>query len=122
MLVLCVVGAALAIWNPYSLLFVLPSMHAWLWLPHVLDRPAAARALVYAVGFVPVVGVFVSFALRYDLGFDAPWYVATLFSVGYTLARALRHAAGLGGGRRPGGRARVRPLCAVSGAWQQRRA
>ena len=84
MLVLCIIGAALAIWNPYSLILVLPSMHAWLWLPHVLDRPAAARALVYAVGFVPVVGVFVSFALRYDLGFDAPWYVATLFSVGYT--------------------------------------
>jgi hypothetical protein len=83
MLALCAVSAVLAVWNPYSLLLVLPSLHAWLWLPHVLDRPALARAALYAIGFLPIIGLFVSFAVRYGLGFDAPWYVATLFSVGY---------------------------------------
>ena len=83
MLTLLAVSAVLAVWNPYSLLLVLPSLHAWLWLPHLLDRPVLLRAVTYAVGFVPLVGLFVSFALRYELGFDAVWYVATLFSIGY---------------------------------------
>lgn len=83
MLTLLAVSAVLAVWNPYSLLLVLPSLHAWLWLPHLLDRPVLLRAVTYAVGFVPLVGLFVSFAIRYELGFDAVWYVATLFSIGY---------------------------------------
>ena len=83
MLLLCVVAAVLAIVNPYSLLFLLPSMHAWLWIPHYFDRSLTARVALYAIGFVGLVGLLISFAFRYSLGFDAPWYVATLFSVGY---------------------------------------
>ena len=58
-------------------------MHAWLWIPHYFDRSLTARVALYAIGFVGLVGLLISFAFRYSLGFDAPWYVATLFSVGY---------------------------------------
>lgn len=83
MLLLCVIAAILAVQNPYALLFLLPSMHAWLWLPHLLDRPLATRVAVYGIGYLGIAGLLLSFAIRYSLGFDTPWYVATLFSVGY---------------------------------------
>ena len=83
MLVLCAIGVALAIVNPYSLLFVLPALHAWLWIPHVRDAHPAARAVLYLVGFTGPILLFVSFAVRFDLGVDAFWYVPALLSVGY---------------------------------------
>jgi hypothetical protein len=83
MLVLGVVGLVIAAQNPYALVFVLPSLHAWLWLPHVVDRGLAARAAVYAVGFVGPLLLLGSFAIRFDLGLDAPWYLLALTSVGY---------------------------------------
>jgi hypothetical protein len=83
MLVLGVVGLVVAAQNPYALIFVLPSLHAWLWLPHVADRGLGTRLAVYAVGFVGPLLLLGSFAVRFDLGFDAPWYVLALASVGY---------------------------------------
>jgi hypothetical protein len=83
MLALCVVAVGVAIVNPYTLLFVLPSLHLWLWAPHVRDRRAWLRLLLYATGFAGPVGLVAAFAVRLELGLDAPWYVATLFSVGY---------------------------------------
>jgi hypothetical protein len=69
--------------NPYSLIFVLPSLHAWLWLPQVSDRRGAAQAGVYALGFVGPLLLIGSFAFRFDMGFDALWYLIALTSVGY---------------------------------------
>lgn len=83
MLVLGVVGLVVAAQNPYALVFVLPSLHAWLWLPHVVDRGLAARIAVYAVGFVGPLLLLGSFAFRFELGLDAPWYLLALASVGY---------------------------------------
>ena len=83
MLVLCAIGVALAIANPYSLLFVLPALQAWLWIPHVRDAHPAVRGVVYLAGFAGPILLFVSFAIRFDLGLDALWYVPALFSVGY---------------------------------------
>jgi Peptidase family M28 len=82
MLVLGVVGLVVAAQNPYALIFVLPSLHAWLWLPHAADR-VAARLAVYAVGFVGPLLLLSSFAFRFDLGLDTPWYLLALTSVGY---------------------------------------
>ena len=64
MLVLAVVGLVVAAVNPYSLIFVLPSLHAWLWLPQVSDRGLGARIAVYAVGFAGPALLLASFALR----------------------------------------------------------
>ncbi|HEX6761850.1 MAG TPA: M28 family peptidase [Gaiellaceae bacterium] len=69
--------------NPYALLFCLPALHAWLWLPQVRDRPAAARWLLFAVGLVGPLLPVLSLALRFGLGFDAPWYLLELVAVGY---------------------------------------
>jgi hypothetical protein len=82
MLALGLVSLVVAATNPYALVFVLPSLHAWLWLPHLSDRPVWARAAVYLTGFAGPLLLLGSFALRYDLGFDAPWYLLLLTAIG----------------------------------------
>jgi hypothetical protein len=83
MLVLAVVALVVAAVNPYSLLFVLPSLHAWLWLPQVRDRGRAVQIAVYALGFVGPLLLFVFFAARFGMGVDAVWYLIALTAVGY---------------------------------------
>jgi hypothetical protein len=83
LLALGVVGLLVVATNPFALLFLLPSLHAWLWLPQVRARPLPARLGVLLIGFAGPALLIWSFAGRYGLGFDAPWYIASLFSVGY---------------------------------------
>ena len=83
LLTLGVVGLLVGATNPYALIFVLPSLHAWLWLPQVQDRQPAARAGVLAAGFLGPAFLVWSFATHYRLGWDAPWYIAKLFAIGY---------------------------------------
>ncbi len=77
-----VVAIGLAVLQPYALIFVLPSLYAWLWIP--LDGPSATRAFVFAAGLLgPIVGLFL---LGSELGLsavDAVLYVIGLFTVGY---------------------------------------
>jgi len=83
--------------NAYALLFVLPALHAWLWLPQVRTRSAARRALVFGAGLIGPLLPLLSLALRFGLGFDAPWYLLQLVSLGYVspvaVATALAGAA-----------------------------
>ena len=83
MVVLALVALVATAVNPYTLLFLLPSLHAWLWLPQVRDRGRAVQAAVYAIGFLGPFLLFASFAWRFDMGFDAIWYVLALAAVGY---------------------------------------
>jgi hypothetical protein len=83
LLALGVVGLLVAAVNPFSLIFVLPSLHAWLWLPQVQTRHPALRAGVFLAGFLGPAYLVWSFATHYGLGWDAPWYVVKLFAVGY---------------------------------------
>ncbi len=69
--------------NPFALVFLLPSLHAWLWLPNVQRSSRWVRAAVLAVGFLGPVWLIGSFAVRYGLGWDAPWYLLELRAVGY---------------------------------------
>jgi peptidase M28-like protein len=89
MLVLCAVAIAVAVMNVYALVFVLPSLHAWLWAPHVRDSGLGRRALVFGTGLAGPAGLLAATALRFDLGLDAPWYVTTLFTTGYAPLGAL---------------------------------
>ena len=82
-LALSVVGLLVVATDPFALLFLLPSLHLWLWLPQVRWRGVLARLLVLAAGFVGPGLLLWSFAVRYKLGWDAPWYVIKLFAVGY---------------------------------------
>jgi hypothetical protein len=77
-LALLVVGT-----NPFALLFLLPSLHAWLWLPQVGRTSAPVRMAVLALGFAGPALLLGEFAGRYGLGWDAPWYLAELRAVGY---------------------------------------
>jgi hypothetical protein len=83
MLVLGVVSLVVAAINPYSLIFLLPSLHAWLWLPQLSDRGRIVQAGVYALGFLGPAVLLASFAIRFDMGLDAIWYVIALTAVGY---------------------------------------
>ncbi len=83
LLALGVVGLLVAATNPFALVFVLPSLHAWLWLPQVQARHPALRAGVFLAGFAGPGYLVWSFATHFGLGWDAPWYLAKLFAVGY---------------------------------------
>jgi hypothetical protein len=75
--------------NPYAVLFVLPSLHAWIWLPQLQSRPRALQTAALLAGFAGPVLLVGSFAARLDLGLDAPWYLAQLAAVGYVPFPAL---------------------------------
>jgi len=83
LLALGVVGLLVAAVNPFALIFVLPSLHAWLWLPQVQNRNPSVRASVLLIGFAGPAYLVWSFATHYGLGWDAPWYIVKLFAVGY---------------------------------------
>ncbi len=80
--------------NPFALVFLLPSLHAWLWLPHYRSRPLWARAALLAAGFLGPLLLLGSLGLRYDLGLDAPWYLAELTAAGYVKLPAVVIAVG----------------------------
>jgi hypothetical protein len=88
LLALGVVALLVVATNPFALIFLLPSLHIWLWLPQVRARPAWVRAGVLLAGFAGPALLVWSFAVRYGLGFDTPWYLAWLFALGYAPAPA----------------------------------
>jgi peptidase M28-like protein len=69
--------------NPFALVFLLPSLHAWLWLPQARAGALGTRLAVYLAGFAGPLLLLGSFAIRFGLGLDAPWYLAELVAVGY---------------------------------------
>jgi hypothetical protein len=89
LLVLAVLSLLVVAMNPYSVLFLLPSLHAWIWLPQLRHRPAPLRAAVLVAGFGGPLLLIGSLALRFDLGFDAPWYLAQLAAVDFVPFPAL---------------------------------
>jgi hypothetical protein len=74
--------------------FLLPSLHAWLWLPQFRVGPLWARAGLLAAGFLGPLLLLGSLALRYDLGLDAPWYLSELAATGYVKLPAIVIAVG----------------------------
>ncbi len=83
LLALGVVSLLVVATNPYALILVLPSLHAWLWLPQVQARPAWVRAGVFALGLCGPLVLVLSFASRYGLGLDTPWYLTELAALHY---------------------------------------
>ena len=83
LLVLAVLALLTMAMNAFSLIFILPSLHAWLWLPQFRYRPVWLRGAVIAAGLVGPLILLGSFAIRYELGLDAPWYVLQLVAIGY---------------------------------------
>ncbi len=83
MLALGLVALLVVATNPFALLFVLPSLHIWLWLPHLRDRRPEARLALLAAGLIGPFILVGSFMFRFGLGLDAPWYMAELVALGY---------------------------------------
>jgi hypothetical protein len=69
--------------NAFALLFVLPSLHAWLWLPQFQAKAAWTRGALIAVGFAGPALLVWSLAERLDLGWDGIAYVTELLAIGY---------------------------------------
>ena len=83
LIAIAIIAIVLIATNIYALIFILPSAHAWLWLIELRHRRAFVRAALYAVGLAVPVLLVLSFAVRFGLGLDAPWYLAELVAIGY---------------------------------------
>ncbi|MGC9973788.1 MAG: M28 family peptidase [Gaiellaceae bacterium] len=83
LLVVAVASLAVAWLNSYALLFLLPPLHAWIWMPQLRRyRPWASLALL-AAGLLGPLLVYWELAARLHLGLDAFWYISELAAVGY---------------------------------------
>jgi hypothetical protein len=89
MLVLGVVALLVVATNPFALVFLLPCLHIWLWLPHMRRRRPGARLGLLLAGFVGPFVLLGSMMFRFGLGLDAPWYLVELTAVGYISTVAL---------------------------------
>lgn len=83
LLALGAIAIATAAVSPYSLLFLVPSLYAWLWLPQTHARSGWARDALYGIGLVGPVLALVSIAEQLGLGLDAPLYVTGLITAGF---------------------------------------
>ncbi len=85
---LAVVGFVAGLFTPYVLVFVLPSLYAWLWLP-VCTR-AWTRALLFVLGLVGPAAGLVLLSRELGLGLvDTALYVLDLASLGYVSLTAV---------------------------------
>ena len=82
---LCAIGVvaiAMALTRPYAIIFVLPSLYAWLFLP--LEQRTWYRAVLFVAGLIgPALGLVL---LGYELGLSLPeasLYTLGLVTVGY---------------------------------------
>jgi hypothetical protein len=80
---LAIVALLVVATNPYALLFALPALHLWLWLPQIQRSHFPARLGLFAAGLIGPAIVILSLAWRFGLGLDAPWYLILLVVVGY---------------------------------------
>jgi hypothetical protein len=83
LLVLAVLSLLIVAMNPYAVIFVLPSLHAWIWLPQVRHQAPPIQLAALVGGFLGPLLLVASVATRLGLGLDAPWYLAQLAAVGY---------------------------------------
>src|SRR5262249_54092376 len=83
LLLLGILSLVVVATNAFALLFLLPCLHAWLWLPQLQDRRPGLRAAVLAAGLAGPALVLAAVAFRYGIRLDAPWYVASLVAAGY---------------------------------------
>lgn len=79
--------AAMAV-SPFLLVFLLPSLYAWLLVPHVPARHGWLPDLLFGIGFAGPVAALVTIALQLELGLSAPAYSLGLLTTGTVPAGA----------------------------------
>src|SRR4029077_9550833 len=67
LLVLAVLSLLIVAMNPYAVIFVLPSLHAWIWLPQVRNRPSPIQLAALVGGFIGPLLLVASLATRLGL-------------------------------------------------------
>src|SRR5262249_37733001 len=82
LLVLGILALLVVSLNAFALVFLLPSLHVWLWLAQLADRRPTARLAAWVAGLVGPALLVWEFANRFGLGFDAPWYLLQLAATG----------------------------------------
>jgi hypothetical protein len=70
--------------NPFSLVYLLPSLYTWLWLPQLQSAGVLPRLGVLALGLTPPLLLVLSISSRLGLAAtDAPAYLVSLVASGY---------------------------------------
>ena len=80
---LAIVSVVIALVNPFALVFVLPSLYSWLWLPALHGRGWRAD-LVFGLGLTGPVVSLVVLAAQLGLGARTPLYTVGLATSGTT--------------------------------------
>ncbi len=80
---LLVVALGITATNAFALLFALPALHAWLWLPQIRIARPPVRLGLFVLGLAGPAILVLSIGWRYGLGFDTPWYLLELAGIGY---------------------------------------
>lgn len=83
LLALGLVALVVVATNPFTAIYLLPSLYAWLWLPQAQDSAPIARAGLLLLGFAGPLMLLLSFDARLGLGVETPWYLLSLVAVGY---------------------------------------
>src|ERR671930_403658 len=89
LLALGVVALLVVATNAFALLLLLPSLHAWLWLPQTRAASPWTRAGILVAGFAGPLLLLWSLGSRFGLGLHAPWYLLELTALGYVGLPAL---------------------------------
>jgi len=82
LLALAGIAIATAAINPYALLFVMPSLYAWLWLPQATIA-GWQRDCLYGAGLVGPALALVAVGTQLELGLNAPLYIVSLMTLGF---------------------------------------
>ena len=77
------VAIATAVISPYALVFVVPSLYAWLWLPQVDHRRGWIRDCLYGVGLAGPALAVVAVGTQLGLGLNTPLYLVSLMTLGF---------------------------------------
>lgn len=83
LLALGAVALATALVSPYGLVFAIPSLYAWLWLPQVEHRSGWARDLLYGAGLAGPALAAVAVGTQLGLGLNTPLYLVSLMTLGF---------------------------------------
>ena len=82
LLALGAIGIATAVISSYALLFVVPSLYAWLWLPQVATGAGWLRDCLYGIGFAGPALAVVAVGTQLELGLNTPLYLVSLMTLG----------------------------------------
>ena len=77
------VAVATTVISPYGLVFVLPSLYAWLWLPQVRRGPNWLGDAVYGAGLAGPALAAVVVSTQLGLGLNTPLYLVSLVTLGF---------------------------------------